>query len=299
MAKTTITFERPEFYDLYMTCHAHGWINLSPFSWDDEKHILRFAAFVENQPVDIAATQSGQSIKATIISHQKLDRTSKSKAKAIISRSLGLDIDTSELLTAAQKIGPDYIELIKKGAGRLRRSPTLWEDAAKTLFTTNCSWFLTKKICAAACSETFTQQAPSGAIPFPPPDSFAQYNADQLKRMMPVGYRSGYLKPLAETFSTDPTLNKIETNGFNYKSADKLVRSLKGFADYATAHLLILAGFYNEIPVDTVVVSYLKKNHRVTKPKSFIDRHYRKWGKYKWWEFKLEKMLNKQNWLGD
>jgi len=299
MAKTTMTFECPGYYDLQMTCHAHGWINLSPFSWDYETNVLRFAALVDNHPVDIAATQSGQTIKTTIISYQKLGKSLKSKAKAIISRSLGLDIDTSELLSVAKKAGTEYVTLIQKGAGRLLRAPTLWEDAAKTLFTTNCSWFLTQKICNSACSETFVHPAPSGTFPFPSAGSFAQYNADQLKQLMPVGYRAGYLKTLAETYAADPTLQNIETNGFNYQAADKLVRGLKGFADYATAHLLILAGYYNEIPIDTVVVSYLKRNHRVRKPKSFIDRHYRKWGKYKWWGLKLEKMIKRQNWLGD
>ena len=112
---------------------------------------------------------------------------------------------------------------------------------------------------------------------------------------MPVGYRAGYLKLLAERFEKDPLLSQVETNGFDYKSADKIVLGLKGFADYATAHLLLLAGHYNEIPIDTVVVSYLKRKHRVRKPKSFINRRYRKWGKYKWWGFKLEKMLHKQS----
>jgi len=295
MVKATITFKCPELYDLHMTCHAHGWKNLAPFRWDYEKPALRFAVLVENQPIDIEAQQSGATIKATLTSHQKLARSSKSKAKVIISRSLGLDIDTLELLNTAKKIGPEYVKLIKKGAGRLLRASTLWEDAAKTLFTTNCSWSLTQKICNSACSETFVHPAPSGAFPFPSPDSFAQYNADQLKQLMPVGYRAVYLKPLSEIFMNDPTLEKVETNGFDYKSADKIVRGLKGFADYATAHLLILAGYYNEIPIDTVVVSYLKRNHRVREPKSFIDRHYRRWGKYKWWGLKLEKMLKRQN----
>jgi 3-methyladenine DNA glycosylase/8-oxoguanine DNA glycosylase len=298
MVKTTITFECPKFYDLYMTCHVHGWKNLAPFSWDDKKNLLRFSALVENQPVDIEAKQSGQTLKATITSHQKLDRSSKSQAKTIITRSLGLDIDTAELLSVAKKTGPEYVKLIKKGAGRLLRAPSLWEDAAKTLFTTNCTWALTQKMCESACSKTFIQPAPSGAYPFPSPDKFVKYQPEELKQLMPVGYRAAYLNPLAKTFADDPTLEKVETNGFDYKSADKLVRDLKGFADYATAHLLILAGYYNEIPIDTVVVSYLKKNHRVRKPKSFIDRHYHKWGKYKWWGFKLEKMLNHQNWLG-
>lgn len=299
MVKKTIVFECPEFYDLYMTCHAHGWKNLSPFSWDYEENVLRFAALVENQPIDMVAKQSGGTCKVTLTSQQKLDRSSKSKAKAIISRSLGLDIDISELLSLAKKTGSEYVKLITKGAGRLLRAPTLWEDAAKTLFTTNCSWFLTQKICDSACSETFVHPAPSGAFPFPSPDKIAGYEADQLKQLMPVGYRAVYLKPLSEIFMNDPTFEGVETNGFDYKSADELVRGLKGFADYATAHLLILAGYYNEIPIDTVVVSYLKRNHRVRKPKSFINRHYRKWGKYKWWGFKLEKMLKGQNWLGD
>jgi 3-methyladenine DNA glycosylase/8-oxoguanine DNA glycosylase len=295
MAKITFTFKAPKFYDLYMTCHVHGWKDLSPFSWDSEKHTIRFAALVEGQPVDIEAKQSAEIIKTTITSHKKLARFSIGKAKAIIRRSLGLDIDTSGLLYIVKKAEPKYVDLIKKGAGRLLRSPTLWEDAAKTLFTTNCSWSLTKKVCNSACSERFTQPTPSGAFPFPSPENIAQYTAAQLKGMMPVGYRAAYLKPLAEIFTEDPTLNKIETNGFDYKSADKMIRGLKGFADYATAHLLILAGYYNEIPIDTVVISYLKRKHRVRKPKSFINRHYRKWGKYKWWGFKLEKMLQKQS----
>ena len=298
MVKTSITIECPKFYDLYMTCHVHGWQNLSPFSWDYEKNVLRFAALVEDHPVDMEAKQSGATVKATLTSHQKLTRFSKSKFKAIISRSLGLDIDISELLNVAQKIGPEYVKLIKKGAGRLLRAPTLWEDAAKTLFTTNCSWILTKKICKSACSDNFIQSAPSGAFPFPSPQKIALYEIDKLKDLMPVGYRASYLKPLAERFAEDPTYQQLETNGFDYKTADKMVRQLKGFADYATAHLLVLAGYYNEIPIDTVIVSYLKKNHRVRKPKSFIDRHYRRWGKYKWWGLKLEKMLKRQNWLG-
>jgi len=295
MAKTALTFETLKFYDLYMICHVHGWKDLSPFSWDAEKHTLRFAVLVEDQPVDIEAKQSGEIIRTTLSSRKKLASASIGKARAIITRSLGLDMDTSGLLDIAKKTEPKYVDLVKRGAGRLLRAPTLWEDAAKTLFTTNCSWSLTQKICNSACSERFMPPTPSGAFPFPSPENIAQYTAAQLKEMMPVGYRAAYLKPLAETFREDPTLNKIETNSFDYQSADETIRGLKGFADYATAHLLILAGYYNEIPIDTVVVSYLKGKHRVRKPKSFINRHYRKWGKYKWWGFKLEKMLHNQN----
>ena len=53
MVKTKITIKCPEFYDLHMTCHVHGWKNLPPFFWDYEKNILRFAALVDNKPVEM------------------------------------------------------------------------------------------------------------------------------------------------------------------------------------------------------------------------------------------------------
>ena len=71
------------------------------------------------------------------------------------------------VLKAAENAGAEYVQLIRKGAGRLLRSPTLWEDAAKTLFTTNCTWALTRKMCEAVCSRAFIEPAPSGRYPFP------------------------------------------------------------------------------------------------------------------------------------
>ena len=117
--------------------------------------------------------------------------------------------------------------------------------------------------------------------------------------MMPIGYRAEYFISLAKRFHEDPYLQDIELNSFEYKDADKLVRAIKGFGDYAVAHLLIMSGYYNEVPIDTVVVSYLKENYRVRKPQSFIDRTYKRWGHYKWWGLKLEKIIKQQNWLGE
>src|SRR5262249_61987334 len=39
------------------------------------------------------------------------------------------------------------------GAGRMLRSPTVWEDLVKTLCTTNCSWGLTTKMVRALVRE--------------------------------------------------------------------------------------------------------------------------------------------------
>jgi N-glycosylase/DNA lyase len=179
------------------------------------------------------------------------------------------------------------------------RSPTLWEDAAKTLFTTNCSWSLTKKMCAALCSERFVPSTPSGTHPFPPPQPIAACPPEKLKDIAPVGYRAAYVKALADRFITDPYLHNLESDGLDYRSADNIVRDLLGFADYACAHLLVLAGYFDKIPIDTTVVSFLKENYRVRKPHSFVARHYRKWGSDRWWGYKLDRMNTNQHWIGD
>jgi len=297
--RNTIELGTPDHYDLSMTCHAHGWMKLAPFRWDQGSKTLHFSVFIDDIPIDIDTFQEGSKIVASITSCINLTDDQIDSAVKVISRALDLNTSTNDLLETAERIGQEYVCIIKKGAGRLLHSPTLWEDAVKTLFTTNCTWSLTQKMCDAACSERFSWAAPSGTFPFPSPHTFAKYTTVQIKKMIPVGYRSEYLIPLANRFTQDPILSDIETNGYNYQEADKLVRSLKGFGDYGVAHLLILSGYFNEIPIDTVVVSYLKKNYRVRKPKSFINRTYRKWKKYKWWGLKLEKIIQQQNWLGD
>ncbi len=282
-----------------MTCHVHGWKNLAPFSWDEDRRVLCFAVGVHDESMDIEVRRTGGVLVAIATSHGKLTRVALRGIRAALARCLCLEMDVSGILARAHKAGPAYAALVKKGAGRLLRAPTLWEDAAKTLFTTNCSWSLTKKMCASVCSESFSSPTPSGAYPFPPARKLAELSSEELKERIPVGYRATYLSALAERFTGDPLLENLETAGYDYETADKIVRRSKGFADYACAHLLVLAGYYQKIPVDTVVVSYLKRNHRVRKPASFIKRHYGKWGPYKWWGFKMEKMIARQNWLGD
>ena len=282
-----------------MVCHAHGWKNLAPFNWDDSNRCLHFAVYIDSVSIDISVFQRNFYIEAFISSKSKVNKTLREKLKAVIIRSLALEVDTTELLLQAEKVGSKYADLLKLGAGRLLRAPTLWEDAAKTLFTTNCSWALTKKMCEAVCSSLFVTPTPSGHYPFPPPAKFLKYDELSLKKSLPIGYRAGYFISLAKQFANDPNPNGIDKGISDSATALKMISQFEGFGLYASNHMLVLTGFFDKIPIDTVVISYLKSAHRVRKPESFIKRHYRKWGAYRWWGFKLEKMINKQNWLGD
>lgn len=299
MFRLTRKYSCPNWYDLYIACHTHGWVNLAPFSWDEEQRSLEFSLLIDSQAVDVLIHQVKRVISALICAEKKFDSISLKRLDAVLARILGLKEDTAELFDIARRIGRLYPELMKKGAGRLLRGATLWEDAAKTLFTTNCSWALTQKMCEKICSSEFTIPSPSGRYPFPHSTSLAEESPDSLKRKMPIGYRAEYLKLLSTAFTQNSMLTMLEVNSLPYDSAYKIVGELKGFGRYASSHLLILAGYYERIPVDSEVLNYIKKNISAREAERYVDRRYARWGRYRWWGFKFEKMLKRQNWLGD
>src|SRR6266545_2400997 len=80
---------------------------------------------------------------------------------------------------AGRKDLPDLRWALARGAGRLLRSPTVFEDAVKTLCTTNCSWALTRlmveRLCArdagaapAAAGDPWVRPLRGGAPPAAP-----------------------------------------------------------------------------------------------------------------------------------
>jgi N-glycosylase/DNA lyase len=292
-------YPRPRWYDLFLTCHTHGWINLAPFSWDETHGRLEFALLIDSQAVDASIQQDKRSMKAVICSEKKINSNSLKRLDVALARILGLKEETSELFKTALKIGGLYPKLMRKGAGRLLRGASLWEDAAKTLFTTNCSWALTQKMCEKICSSIFSIPSPSGRYPFPYPSSLAEESPDSLKKKMPIGYRAEYLKLLSESFMRDFNLANLEEKTMSYDEAYKKVAQLKGFGPYARTHLLILAGYFDKIPVDSEVSSYVLKNHKCRDVERFVDKRFAPWGRYRWWGLKFEKMLRRQNWLGD
>lgn len=294
-----LSLAAPEWFDLFAVCHTHGWTYLDPFEWDDESNILRFTFSAEGESVDIAISQINRNIEAQVRSAKHLNLSQKRKAKAAVVRVLSLQEDVSALAAIAEKVGSAQMGLIKRGAGRLLRGASLWEDAAKTLFTTNCSWALTQKMCEKVCSINFSSPSPSGRFPFPAPSALSNKSIEDLRRKIPIGYRAEYLHHLAHAFSNNSGLSGLEYGSESYKEAYKKVSRLKGFGSYATTHLLVLAGYYEQIPVDSEVTSFIKKNYKCRNVSSFVHRHFAPWGRYKWWGLKFDKMLRRQNWLGD
>ncbi len=286
-----LTLPCPKYYDLRTTCNAHGWIELAPFVWNEESGTLGATVSVNDSAVDIIIEQQKSNIIAHTYSYQQLTGKHLNEIQSLVKRILDLEVNNSKLREIAVENGIEYSSLIENGAGRILHSPTLWEDAAKTLFTTNCSWALTKKISDEICSSLSTSTSPLGSYFFPSPEKVATLTESELRNSVPIGYRAPYLLSLAKEFLDNQVLMKLEDKLLSFNEAKSIIMSFKGFGSYATTHVLVMAGYFDEIPVDSVVKSYLKNSYGddFSIP-LIIENVYGKWGKYKWWGMKLDKM---------
>jgi len=297
MTKVSLVLRAPSYYDLFMTCHAHGWINLAPFRWNAEMRTVSFAIVLAGRSVDIEAREHKGTVEASVTSRGRVSSKYQGQLVRAVTRALGLDVDTRELLEVAAKAGSEYAELVTRGAGRLLRGTTLWEDAAKTLFTTNCSWHLTQRMAESVCSARFCQAAPSGAFPFATPASISRLSPNELRQLLPIGYRAPFLHSLVDRFCGDGQMVPQDAcpSGDAIREA---IRSLRGFGPYAASHVAVLLGHFDLIPIDSEVESYVRSVHRARNPSAFLARKYARWGRFRWWGYKLDRMLRRLNWIG-
>jgi 3-methyladenine DNA glycosylase/8-oxoguanine DNA glycosylase len=164
---------------------------------------------------------------------------------------LRLDEDLSAfyLLAAADPA----LAWVAAGAGRMMRSPTVFEDLVKTICTTNCTWSATVRMVSALVGELGT--AAAGAPErrgFPAPGTIADAGDAFFRDVARAGYRGPYLRALADDVASgrldlealrDPTVPDQEV-------ADRLLR-VAGVGPYATAHMMMLLGRYRRLTLDS------------------------------------------------
>lgn len=142
---------------------------------------------------------------------------------------------------------------VTAGAGRMLRSPTVFEDLIKTICTTNCAWSGTVRMVSALVRERGmpAEMAPERHA-FPLPEAIADAPEDFFRDVARAGYRGPYLKALADDVIsgrldlealTDPELPDQEV-------ADKLL-AIAGVGPYAMAHMMMLLGRYRRLVLDS------------------------------------------------
>jgi N-glycosylase/DNA lyase len=164
---------------------------------------------------------------------------------------LRLDEDLSRFYAMAA--GDPSLAWVTTGAGRMLRSPTVFEDVVKTICTTNCAWSGTVRMVSALVEELGrpAEHAPDRRA-FPTPAAMAEAPEDFYRDVARAGYRGPYLRRLAEAVASgeldlevldDPALPDAEV-------AERLL-ALDGVGPYAMAHVMMLLGRYRRLILDS------------------------------------------------
>src|SRR5207247_2252043 len=97
----------------------------------------------QSDPVTVTIKASKQ--KLEIDSSRKLSKRAIDKVARDVRHMLRLDEDMRGFYRE-MGAAPEFEWIVQQGAGRLLRSPTVFEDLVKMICTTNCSWALTEKM---------------------------------------------------------------------------------------------------------------------------------------------------------
>ena len=178
------------------------------------------------------------------------DRTAPVDALArVIRYMLRLDDDLSAFYARAAD-DPD-LAWAAGGAGRMVRSPTVFEDLVKTICTTNCTWSATQRMVGALVSELGTPAAPDRRT-FPSAATMAEAGDDFYATVAKAGYRGAYLKAIA----ADVAEGRLDLEALNdpersdEEVAERLL-ALPGVGPYACAHMMMLLGRYGQLILDS------------------------------------------------
>ena len=194
---------------------------------------------------------------------------------------LRLDEDLSAFYAACREDAT--LAWVAAGAGRMVRSPTVFEDVVKTICTTNCTWAATERMVGAIVSDLGERAAgDEDRRAFPAPAAMAAAGEGFYREVARAGYRGAYLIDLAAAVAggsldlealNDPELPDDE-------AAERLL-ALPGVGPYAMAHVMMLLGRYRRLILDSWTrPTYRRIAGRPRVTDKGIERAFRRYREY-------------------
>jgi N-glycosylase/DNA lyase len=276
-----ITIKTPPDFNFRRTALSHGWCALLPFEFDQKKWtLIRVLDLQQAAPVTVEISPKARGIN--ISTSRRVGKQAAAAIERDVRHMFRLDDDLRafyEVVTAQ----PDFAWVAREGAGRLLRSPTVFEDLVKMICTTNCSWALTEKMVSALVHELGHESA-DGRKTFPTAAAMAEKPEQFFRDQIRSGYRAPYLAELAQRVASG-SLN-VEawiTSELPLHDLIKEMKSVKGVGDYAAENLLKLIGRYDGLALDSWTRAQFARLHnhgRVANDKK-ISRFYSRFNSWR------------------
>jgi N-glycosylase/DNA lyase len=245
-----MTLRVPADFSLWSTIRSHGWSALPPFQADPAERTLRIAVRLSPSTVVTAVVSQPSVGRLSVLPSRALSPSQERRLGASVRSCLRLDEEYGAFYESAAA-RPAYRWVAEIGAGRMLRSPSVFEDVVKMVCTTNCSWALTKIMTARLC-ETLGQELPGTGHAFPTPEALASSSDAFLRSKVRTGYRAPYL--LAFARGVDRGTIDCESWRTSPLATPELleeISSVKGVGPYAAANILKLVGRYDALGIDS------------------------------------------------
>lgn len=299
---SSLIIQTPDNFRFRSTLLSHGWLQLAPFSHDGGSRVLtriqRLAT--TGRVVELSIAASDEEALAVHALGTEFWKAEEPEVRELVGRMFGLDRNLRDFYERIDGI-PRYAWVIEHGAGRLLRAPTVWEDLAKTLLTTNTTWSMTRSMVSRLVAlgeplhgdEAGDGARSDGRCAFPEPERIAEMPLDEFSMHVRTGYRSAYLHPLARSIAGG-TLD-VESWADPGMSASQLyasLRGLKGFGPYAAGSMLRMLGHYGELAIDSAARTMFKQYMKGVDGRvdAAIREHYAPYSEWKGLVFSMDLM---------
>jgi 3-methyladenine DNA glycosylase/8-oxoguanine DNA glycosylase len=274
--------------DLWRTLISHGFAGLAPTELDEEARTLALTVRVPGgRPRRVRVAEAGPG-------RARVDVLGPRPGPAVVGAALQ---GAAHVLRLDQDLSAFYLALAEDpelawarvGAGRMLRSPTVFEDVVKTICTTNCAWGATVRMVNALVTH-LGEPALGGDGPltnaFPTPAAMAARPEAFYRDVVRAGYRGAYLRSLA----TSVARGELDLEAFATATPQELpdqeleaaLLALPGVGPYAAAHIMMTLGRHSRLILDSwtrPTYARLAGRKRPVADRS-IERRFRRYGAY-------------------
>lgn len=276
-----INIAAPKNFSFKRTARSHGWSGLAPFALDESRWSLsRVLSLGGGTAVTIKVSEGPGCLLVKVPGSPSVRALR--QVERDVRHMFRLDDEMEEFYLACN-LHPDFQWIGRAGAGRLLRSPTVYEDLVKSICTTNCSWALTERM-VNGLVDSLGVLSNDGRRAFPTAEAMARQPESFYRDTVRAGYRSSYIKELANRVASGEI--DVESWLTTDKPTVELKREMKrvkGVGDYAAENLLKLVGRYEGLALDSWLRGRfaLTRNNRRAASDSKIERYYSRFGQYR------------------
>lgn len=274
--------------DLQRTFRSHGLAALPPMRLDGETDALEATLPVKGYaPRTVQIWQDEPDFGLVSVAGPAPDAEEGEWILRSVRHLLRLDEDLSPFygLTA----GDPELAWVTRGAGRMIRGTSVFEEVVKTLCTTNCAWSATTRMIGALV-EHLGEKAPGApemgppGRTFPTPQAMAEAGEGFYKDVVRAGYRGRYMLALSSSVANgtlDLEALDAPAEELPDEELERRLLALPGVGPYAAAHVMMMLGRYSRLILDSWTrPTYARLAGRDAVPDAEIVERFSPYGRY-------------------